>query len=156
MPTTDQQHRARSILITLIERASCLQQLLTQERGILGKRDGAAIEQSAAEKLTVISSIETCDHELTGLLDQLTDSSASHTREDQIESLGLTREQHRLNEVLEECRHLNRVNGSIIIGNRHYTLRILQLLRGETTHDTIYGPEGETEALRGYSMLAEA
>jgi flagella synthesis protein FlgN len=139
-----------------IELLARLEQLLFLEREALDQRDPAEIKRVADEKSTVLKLLERAYQTITQLLKARNPAAGNEGLMHCIDSPELEQLWERLRRQLNDCKHLNQINGGIIEVSRAYTARLFRILRGEKQRPTLYSPTGRLQSPSETQAIAQA
>jgi|SRR5579859_735930 flagellar biosynthesis/type III secretory pathway chaperone len=133
--TQDERRRLEDLLDREIALARSLAATLATERLALTGQSPAAVEQSAADKIRVLESIEKLEEERRALCAAPQSAGISAT---------VAERWRDLMELMAGCRTANDVNGHIIHVRRHQVRQLIDIVRGGPS--MTYGPQGKTFA----------
>lgn len=139
----------QKLLIDDLEKARKLEELLTEERLQLEKRDAGALDRLLPDKARLLAALEQSDSVRKALLEQSGFTTDGKGLRECCEYLDrqqsdLGREQQagtldelgaQLQQQLQYCHELSEINGSIVHRSRSNTQRLLDILRGKTSAD---------------------
>ena len=150
------EHRAR--LAELAEyQIDCARQLLgilSREKDALDTRATDSILELASEKEQIATRLEE-------LVTEARELSSRHGHDEDLEAYpmddatSLARPDE-LRALMQACHHQNLVNGSVIEIRRRFTEQLLSSIRGTSSHETLYGPQGKPLRLTGTDALSKA
>lgn len=123
-----------------------LGQLLQQEYSALKTNNLAGIESAAYAKQQPLARLETYEQQRNEVLQRANLSSDEIGMQLYLQSAdaGIKRLWQQLLTLTAQCRQQNQINAALVELSRRHTQRVLTLLRGQTDHQTLYGPAGET------------
>lgn len=151
--------RAREILSPTVEAARRLKSALEDERGALENEDMQALAAAGGRKRVHIGELEKLESRRRQLLEHYRHGDDLSSMRGFIESCDdngvLSARWRELIEVLEQCRHLNTVNGTVVQARRHQVSEALSVVRGNDSDVEVYGPGGKTETTGRFRALAE-
>jgi flagella synthesis protein FlgN len=143
----DARRNLEDLLDREIEAARLLSTTLAAERGALTGTAPEAVQQTAAEKIQLLETIERLERERRAVC-------AETGIDDAPKAGGTVSERWRaLMELMAGCRAANEVNGYIIHVRQNQVRQLMDILRGTTS--ATYGPQGKTFA-RALRALARA
>jgi flagellar biosynthesis/type III secretory pathway chaperone len=140
----DARRRLEELLDREIDAARTLASTLAAERTALTGDSPAAVERRAAEKIQILSTIETLDAERRVLCPAPNGGGLAAT---------VAVRWRALMQLMAGCRTANEVNGYIIHVRRHQIGQLLDIVRGGPA--VTYGPSGKTFA-KALRALAQA
>jgi flagellar biosynthesis/type III secretory pathway chaperone len=150
----DARRRLEDLLDREIEAAGSLAALLDAERTALTGASSADVEKRAAEKMSLLRSIEKMEDERRTLANDAGQNlpGARLTREGGL-AAGVAQRWRTLLELMSRCRSSNQVNGYIIHTRQNQLLQLLGIVRGAAP--LTYTAQGKTFA-RAQRPLAKA
>ncbi len=116
--------------------------LLSREKDALDTRATNAVIDLAAEKERLAARLEELGSQRRALSSGGDVTSGTRWEE--------------LRDLLRACRHQNVVNGSVIELSRRFTEQLLGMIRGTSSQETLYGPEGRPLRLTGTDRFSKA
>lgn len=125
-------------------RLEVLERLLAAEADVLHAREPEALQQVAAEKLTLLGELDALGRRLLAAL----------PAQDRALALGTAGEA--LLAALARCRHANDSNGGAIELTRACNEQLLAILRGQSPASALYGPGGRLARAGAGQSLATA
>ena len=153
---SNSEHRAR--LTELGEhQIDCARQLLgilNREKDALDTRATGSILELATEKERIAARLEE-------LVTEQRELSNRHGHDEDLEANPMEdatsfARRGELRALMQACRHQNLVNGSVIEIRRRFTEQLLSSIRGTSSHETLYGPQGKPLRLTGTDALSKA
>jgi flagella synthesis protein FlgN len=151
--------RAREILSPTVEAARRLKGALEDERSALENEDMPGLAAAGSRKRVHIGELEKLEARRRQLLERFrydNDLSSMRSFIEACDDNGVLAARWReLIEVLEQCRHLNTVNGTVVQARRHQVAEALSVVRGSDNDVEVYGPGGKTETTGRFRALAE-
>ena len=129
-----------------LQNTSLLAKLLTEEKGLLEKRNVELLSHTLRKKAELLAAIEKNDALCQKLLGNMGFSADRQgllawckTQDPKIEALFLELQQN-----LHSCREMNLVNAAIVHRSKLNTGKLLDILKGKTTGSGLYNPIGST------------
>lgn len=150
---------AREVLSPTVEAARRLKGALEDERSALENEDTSALAAAGSRKRVHIGELERLEGQRRQMLARFRYENDLKSMRSFIESCDdrgvLSARWRELIDLLEQCRHLNTVNGTVVQARRHQVSEALSIVRGGDNEAEVYGPGGKTETTGRFRALAE-
>ena len=141
-----------------LEKTTDLIQLLEEEKQLLENREFLKLSDLASSKEKLISAIQSNNDRKVTILSPLANNSEPSKLVDAlVAQYGLEKTQNlkdlnqRLEKNLAQCRHLNAVNGQVIIRNLENNKELISIVTGQNQASDLYNSMGKVATTSGVS-----
>lgn len=150
-------HDVQGRLIDLYnEERECLgslHELLVHEVAHIRRRNTSEIDNCAKSKGQILEKLDNLDKERQVFLESL--ESGTGTQQTNIqESRKIVSLKASIQSLLDECRHQNHINGSVIEISQLFNRQILDIIRGVPGDQTTYNATGKNQKLSPIQTIA--
>lgn len=158
-PGIDQTHMSK-VLTQELDASKQLMQLLATEKTAITDRDIPAFEEVIEMKRSLLERLARHEQERIQLLES---NGMKHAPDSMDRFIQASQDDgklpdlwQRLQSTAADCRELNRHNHQLVELFSAHTNKALRALRGETTEENVYGPDGDKNAPHENRSLAFA
>lgn len=153
MTYQDLQGNLHNILIGCATQIEKLAALLQDEHAALTARDVAAVEACTKRKHELLAHLEILDrqrNEASALLDNHNEAGNNGVASDD----DFTELKQQIKTLLDKCRHQNDINGAIIDISTQFSKRILEVMLGVASSESLYDSTGRNSKTSSYQSVA--
>ncbi len=151
--------KLKNLLLQDLKDLETLKNLLEGEQEAITKRDTTTIQRVTQDKASIVATLES----RTKVKAKLIASSGLGIKPGQVE-IGLKRLNdselmtlwRKTKDYSNDCQHLNAVNGNVIARSLQRTNKLMQIIRGQTQTNHLYGQQGKEQSYGGTHRIGQA